>query len=83
MLIVDDFGLEILGASQRRDLLEICEDRYGASSTIVTSQLDTEHWHPVIGDETIADAACDRLIHNAHRVKLKGGESLRKPEPRK
>jgi DNA replication protein DnaC len=83
VLILDDFGLEVLGASQRRDLLEVMEDRYGTSSTIVTSQLDTDHWHPVIGDETIADAFCDRLVHNAHRIKLKGGESLRKPEARK
>jgi DNA replication protein DnaC len=79
VLVLDDFGLEVLAAAQRRDLLEVLEDRYGNSSTIVTSQLDTEHWHPVIGDETIADAVCDRLVHNAHRLKLKG-ESLRKPE---
>lgn len=77
VLILDDFGLEILGAAQRRDLLEVLEDRYGNSSTVITSQLDTENWHPVIGDETIADAICDRLVHNAHRIKLKG-ESIRK-----
>jgi DNA replication protein DnaC len=82
VLIIDDFGLEVLAATQRRDLLEVLEDRYGVSSTIVTSQLDTEHWHPVIGEETIADAICDRLVHNAHRLKLKG-ESLRKNEQRK
>jgi DNA replication protein DnaC len=82
VLILDDFGLEVLAATQRRDLLEVLEDRYGVSSTIVTSQLDTEHWHPVIGEETIADAICDRLVHNAHRLKLKG-ESLRKNEQRK
>lgn len=81
VLIVDDFGLEVLAVAQRRDLLEVLEDRYGNSSTIVTSQLDTDHWHPVIGDETIADAVCDRLVHNAHRLRLKG-ESMRKP-PRK
>jgi DNA replication protein DnaC len=78
LLLIDDFGLEVLTASQRRDLLEIFEDRYGVSSTIVTSQLETQHWHPVIGDETIADAVCDRLVHNAHRIKLKGEESMRK-----
>jgi DNA replication protein DnaC len=78
VLILDDFGLEVLAAPQRRDLLEVLEDRYGTSSTIVTSQLETEHWHAVIGDETIADAVCDRLVHNAHRIKLKGGESMRK-----
>jgi DNA replication protein DnaC len=82
LLILDDFGLEVLAAPQRRDLLEVLEDRYGISSTIVTSQLDTEHWHAVIGDETIADAVCDRLVHNAHRIRLKGGESLRKARPK-
>ena len=77
MLILDDFGLEVLNAAQRKDLLEVLEDRYGTSSTIVTSQLEPKEWHSVIGDETIADAVCDRLVHNAHRVKL-GGESIRK-----
>lgn len=83
VLILDDFGLEVLGAAQRRDLLEVLEDRYGNSSTVVTSQLDTDHWHAVIGEATIADAVCDRLVHNAHRIRLKGGESLRKSEARK
>jgi len=64
-------------AAQRKDLLEVLEDRYGTSSTIVTSQLEPKEWHAIIGDETIADAVCDRLIHNAHRLKL-GGESIRK-----
>lgn len=77
VLVIDDFGLEVLNASQRRDFLEVMEDRYGTSSTVITSQLDPKDWHPIIGDETIADSVCDRLIHNAHRVKL-GGESLRK-----
>lgn len=77
VLILDDFGLEILNAAQRKDLLEVLEDRYGVSSTIVTSQLEPKDWHSVIGDETIADAVCDRLVHNAHRVKL-AGESIRK-----
>ena len=53
------------------------EDRYGVSSTVITSQLDPKNWHSIIGDETIADSVCDRLIHNAHKVKL-SGESLRK-----
>jgi DNA replication protein DnaC len=78
LLIIDDFGLEVLSAPQRRDLLEVLEDRYSVSSTIVTSQLDTEHWHAAIGEETIADAVCDRLVHNAHRIRLKGDESMRK-----
>jgi DNA replication protein DnaC len=77
VLIIDDFGLEVLNAAQRKDLLEVLEDRYGTSSTVITSQLEPKEWHSVIGDETIADAICDRLVHNAHRVKL-SGESIRK-----
>ena len=77
VLVIDDFGLEVLTAAQRKDLLEVLEDRYGTSSTVITSQLEPKEWHSVIGDETIADAICDRLVHNAHRVKL-SGESIRK-----
>ena len=77
VLILDDFGLEVLNASQRKDLLEVLEDRYDISSTIITSQLEPKMWHSVIADETIADAICDRLVHNAHHVKL-SGESIRK-----
>jgi DNA replication protein DnaC len=62
---------------RRADLLEIMEDRHGRGSTIVTSQLPVEHWHEVIGHPTLADAILDRLVHNAHRLNLKG-ESLRK-----
>lgn len=80
VLILDDFGLEKLTAENRRDLLEMMEQRYGISSTIITSQLETEHWHQVIGDPTLADAILDRFIHNAHELKIKGekGESMRK-----
>jgi DNA replication protein DnaC len=77
VLIVDDFGLEVLSAAQRRDFLEVLEDRYGVASTVVTSQLDPKNWHPIVGEETIADSVCDRLIHNAHKVRL-AGESIRK-----
>ena len=77
LLILDDWGLSPLTADQRRDLLEILEDRHGRGSTMVTSQLPVEHWHEIIGDPTIADAVLDRLVHNAHRLLLKG-ESLRK-----
>jgi len=77
VLIIDDFGLEVLGAPQRKELLEVVEDRYGISSTIVTGQLEPKNWHGVIGDETIADAICDRLVHNAHRLRL-AGDSIRK-----
>lgn len=79
VLVLDDFGLEVLGPAQRNALVEVLEDRYQLSSTIVTSQLDPDKWHPVIGDDTLADAICDRVVHNAHRIKL-GGESLRKTE---
>jgi DNA replication protein DnaC len=77
VLVLDDFGLEVLNASQRRDLLEVIEDRYSVSSTVITSQLDANEWHGAIGDPTLADAICDRLVHNAHRIKL-AGESIRK-----
>jgi DNA replication protein DnaC len=78
LLILDDFGLKVLDADARQDLLEILEERYGCRSTIVTSQLPIDRWHDVIGDPTYADAILDRLIHNAHRIDL-AGESLRKP----
>lgn len=77
VLILDDFGLEPLGAAQRKDLLEVLDNRYNTGSTLVTSQLEPKDWHPLIGDPTLADAICDRLVHNAHRLKL-GGESMRK-----
>ena len=77
VLILDDFGLEVLGTAQRKELLEVLEDRHAVSSTIVTSQLEPKDWHAVIGDETTADSICDRLVHNAHRIKLTG-ESIRK-----
>jgi DNA replication protein DnaC len=77
VLVLDDFGLERLGAPERRALLDVLEDRYDVSSTIVTSQLDPTAWHAVIGDDTAADSICDRLVHNAHRITL-DGESIRK-----
>ena len=77
LLILDDWGLAPISADRRRDLLEIMEDRHARGSTIVTSQLPVENWHDSIGDPTIADAILDRLVHNAHRLVLKG-ESLRK-----
>jgi DNA replication protein DnaC len=80
LLILDDWGLEPLGPQARHDLLEILEDRYGRRSTIVTSQLPIPDWHAVIGEATYADAILDRLVHNAHRLELKG-ESLRRSAP--
>lgn len=80
LLILDDWGLEPLDDQARHDLLEILEDRHGRRSTIVTSQLPVAAWHEVIGNPTYADAILDRLVHNAHRIDLKG-ESLRRKQP--
>jgi DNA replication protein DnaC len=76
-LIIDDWGPEPLNAEQRRDLLEIVDDRYDRSSLLITSQLPVDRWHNVIGDHTFGDAILDRVVHNAHRVTLKG-DSLRR-----
>ena len=76
-LIIDDWGLEPLKAAQRNDMMEIMDDRHESSSTIIISQLPTDQWYQSIGDNTLADAILDRLMHNAHRIKLKG-ESMRK-----
>lgn len=81
VLIIDDWGLEVLTRQQRADLLEVVEDRNGHGSTVITSQLPTTHWHDVIGDPTLADAILDRLLHNAHKIQLKG-ESMRKKQAR-
>lgn len=78
VLVLDDWGLLALTDGHRRDLLEIVEDRYDRRSTIVTSQLPVNSWHDAIGDATLADAILDRLVHNAHRLPLKGKESIRK-----
>jgi DNA replication protein DnaC len=77
LLIVDDFGLEVLDASSRLSLLEILEDRHGRASSMFASQLPVPQWHHVIGDPTLGDAICDRIVHTAHRIELKG-ESMRK-----
>ena len=80
VLVLEDWGLETgLSDRQRRDLLEILDDRYGTRSTLVTSQLVVGHWHESIGDPTLADAIMDRLVHNAYRIALKG-KSMRKRE---
>lgn len=77
LLILDDWGLEPLAGSQRNDLLELMDDRYGKTSTVVISQLPTDEWYGSVGDNTLADAILDRLMHNAHRLDMKG-ESMRK-----
>ena len=74
---VDDWGPDRLNASQRRDLMEIVEDRYEAGSTLITSQLPVDAWHEVIGEPTFADAILDRIVHNAYRLNL-DGQSMRK-----
>jgi DNA replication protein DnaC len=79
VLVIDDWALTPITAEQRADLLEILEDRYGNRSTIFASQLDAKLYHEYLGDPTVADAVCDRLIHNAHRVTLQG-PSRRKEE---
>lgn len=77
LLILDDWGMEPLTQAQRADLMEIMDDRHEHSSTIIISQLPIDQWYASIGDNTLADAILDRLVHNAHRMNLKG-ESMRK-----
>lgn len=77
LIILDDFGMVSLDQQQRLDLMEIIEDRHGRSSTIIASQLPVASWYDVIGEDTIADAILDRLVHSSYRIELKG-ESLRK-----
>ena len=77
LFILDDLGLEPFDAESRMALLEILEDRLGRRSSIIVSQIPVSKWHQVIGDPTIADAICDRIVHSSHRIELKG-DSLRK-----
>jgi DNA replication protein DnaC len=77
VLLLDDFAMAPLKDIERRDFLEICDDRYQRRSMILTSQMPVAHWHEQIGDPTIADSILDRLVHNAHRIELHG-ESIRK-----
>jgi DNA replication protein DnaC len=77
VLVVDDFCMAPLTEAERRDFLEICDARYQAHSTLLTSQLPVASWHAQIGDPTVADSILDRLVHNAHRIELQG-ESMRK-----
>jgi len=77
LLVIDDLLLTPLAEWERRDLLEIVEDRYGSGATVITSQCPIKDWHPNIGDPTLADSICDRLLHNAYRIELRG-ESMRK-----
>jgi hypothetical protein len=77
VLVLDDFLLNPMTDVERRDLLEVLEDRYDRTSTVITTQVPTKTWHEALTDPTIADAICDRLVHNAHVLKL-GGPSIRR-----
>jgi len=77
LVILDDWGLAPLSDENRRDLLELLDDRYARWATVVTSQLPVDHWHEAIGEPTLADAILDRLVHNAYKITLQG-ESMRK-----
>jgi DNA replication protein DnaC len=77
VIVIDDWAMAPLLESERRDFWEICEERYQRRSTILTSQLPVSRWHEQIGDPTLADGILDRLLHNAHRIEMKG-ESMRK-----
>lgn len=79
LLILDDFGLTHLEKQQQMDLMEIIEDRHGKASSIIASQLPVASWYDVIGEETIADAILDRLVHSSHRIELKGDSLRKKP----
>jgi DNA replication protein DnaC len=80
LLIIDDFLLTPLSDTERRDLLEVIEDRYQAGATIIASQCPVKDWHPNIGDPTLADAVCDRLLHNAYKIEMRG-DSMRTRKP--
>ena len=83
VLVIDDWAMAPLAETERRDFWEICEDRYQTRSTILTSQLPVARWHEQIGDPTAADGILDRLVHNAHRIEMRG-DSMRKkrgPQP--
>jgi DNA replication protein DnaC len=72
VLVIDDFAIAPVADTERRDLLEVLEDRYGMRATVISSQLPPERWHDYLADPTVADAICDRLLHGAHRIALKG-----------
>lgn len=80
LLIIDDFGLNPLSDADRKDFLEVIEDRYTTRSTIIASQLPINDWHAYIGDPTMADAICDRLLHVSHKFEMKGGSMRKKQE---
>jgi DNA replication protein DnaC len=80
LLVIDDFAISPMSAPQRNDLLEVLDDRIGARSTLITSQLPVKAWHTYLDDPTVADAILDRIVHSSHKIALKG-KSLRDPQP--
>ncbi len=78
VVLIDDFALAPIGQPERTDLLEVLDDRTTGKSTVITSQLPVEHWHEYLNDPTLADAILDRIVHQSHRIDLKGVESLRR-----
>ena len=83
VLVIDDFAIAPVAESERRDLLEVLEDRYGSRATVITSQLAPERWHDYLADPTVADAICDRVLHGAHRIALKGPSRRKEKEDAK
>lgn len=83
LLLIDDFGIQPLDAQSRHVLMEIIEDRHGRASTVITSQVPVSKWHEIIGEQTMADAILDRIVHDAHRLELKGESLRKKAQPKK
>jgi DNA replication protein DnaC len=83
VLVIDDWAMAPLNENERREVWEICEDRYQTRSTILTSQLPISRWHEQIGDPTIADGILDRLVHNTHRIEMRGESMRKKRNPRR
>src|SRR6185295_14717201 len=81
VLVIDDFGIAALDDQEKQDLLEVLEDRYGTRSVVVTSQLPPKKWHEFLGEPTLADAICDRLLHNAHQLALAGPSRRKENNP--
>ena len=77
LLVIDDFAISPIGPAERCDLLELLDDRIGARSTLITSQLPVKAWHTYLGDPTLADAILDRVVHSSHKIELKGTRSMR------
>ena len=77
LLVIDDFAISPMGPAERKDLLELLDDRIGARSTLITSQLPVKAWHTYLNDPTLADAILDRVVHASHKIELKATKSLR------